>query len=115
MTDKEVLQARGRRGLRQHHRERKMRGWSIFDAWSAEDHLLRLIGEMALHLRDHGHGYPASLTEEEWHDILTRIGEPLVEYVKDHYEWMYLSEDDPRTSASEALELFASWHADFWD
>lgn len=113
MNDKEVLVARGAKGLRKHHRQRIKRGWSIFDAWSADGHLLRQIGELALYYRNHKVGYPGCLEEAEWDDILTRIGEPLVDYADRQFD---VPMDDPMFDrAREALELFASWHAHFWN
>jgi hypothetical protein len=113
MTEEEVLAARGEMGLKIHRRQRRKSGWSVYDAWSADGHILRIIGEIALYYREHKAGYPVGISEDEWNDILTRIGEPLIDYANRQFEAQF---DDPMwEKATKALKLFAKWHAHFWD
>lgn len=97
-------------------KQRGEHGFSDQDWWNADQYLAGLIGTMALHLRDHGNGYPCQpeyMTEPEWKDILTKIGEPLVAYA----EAKRLDVNSPETTeaARDALRLFAEWFDKFWD
>lgn len=87
-------------------------GFAAEDAWNGDVYLTGVIGTMALNLRDHGSAYPDSLTLDEWKDILTKIGEPLVAYAT-------AKTQDPNSVnpglARDALRLFAEWFDHFWD
>jgi hypothetical protein len=81
--------------------------------WKGHAFLALQIGAMALQHRDIGNTYPEQLTHDEWKNILTRIGEPLIAYAKgiDDYNGSLARE----TAAKEALELFAQWFMHLWD
>lgn len=113
MTEDEVLQARGKKGLKRHRKERKDRGWSVYDAWSADGHLLRMIGEVARYYRKHSAGYPAGMEEDEWNVVLDRIAEPLIDYANRQFD--VPMDDALFDRAAEALHLFAEWHGHFWN
>lgn len=115
MDSKEVREARGWRGLIRHWRERAARGWSVYDWWSADTHITAVIGELALRYRDKGSGYPGGMTEEEWADILTRIGEPLIAYSRNKFQLVGDEEITLHEKAKEALLLFTEHYDHFWD
>lgn len=76
--------------------------------WNGDVHLCRVIGTMALTHRDMGNCYPAELELQEWRDILTRIGEPLLDYAQ-HFEDIGGITPERRLAARDAMRLFAEW------
>lgn len=99
-----------------HREQRAQRGWSDCDWWSGDTFLAKVIGEMAAKYRDDGCGHPASMTEQEWDDILTRISKPLLAYASDKFN---VSTNDQEVAlmkaAQDALRLFADHFPSFWD
>lgn len=107
---------------------RLRRGWTPADTFSLDDHLAQIIGEMIMHLRDHGHGYPCSHCEEpctcerDWHDTLTQIAEPLLAY-KSHWDWPDGESTDAHrereekviSEAQDALRKMADVFPSLWD
>ena len=94
-------------------RERGERGFGDVDWWNGNSYLTGVIGQMALHHRDHGNGHPESLSWEEWKDILTKIGEPLVAYAAAAADEKVTTE--LLLNARQALNLFADWFDHLWD
>jgi hypothetical protein len=115
MEDNKVRRARGWRGLRRHHKQRAIRGWSYYDWWNGSAHICEVIGSMAAAYRE-GHGYPAGSSSEEWNKTLADISEPLLAYalLKDHVSTCE-EEKELHDRAQKALHLFADNFSDFWD
>lgn len=88
-------------------------GFAEIDAWNGDTYLAGLVGTMALNLRDHGSSYPEHVTTDEWHEILTKIGEPLVAYAK--AKFTDLDTPEVHADARDAWRLFAEWFDHFWD
>lgn len=82
--------------------------------WNGDKHLAHLIGSMALLHRDIGNTYPSELEADEWHRILTRIGEPLLAYAAHDTDVDDLA-PQRRAAAKQALELFSHWFDKFCD
>lgn len=104
--------AHGEEAIARHRDQRAERGWSDYDWWCGDTYLAHVIGSMALKYRD-GSGYPGNMTEEEWHDILTRIAEPLLAYAR--RKFIGPDEDRLYLEAKKALLLFAEHFGHFWD
>ena len=79
--------------------------------WNGDVHIAKLTGEMALKLRDSGHGHPEHVTPDEWRDLLTKIGEPLAAYAAAGTSHTR----DQVIGARVAFHLFADWFDHFWD
>lgn len=90
-------------------------GFSDQDWWSGDIYLTGLIGTMALHLRDHGNGHPSHMTLEEWKDVLTKIGEPLLAYANGTFSQTRESSTALTADARAALVLFSNHFDHFWD
>jgi hypothetical protein len=94
-------------------------GWAPSDTWSLDHYLARVISESVLYLRDHTHGYPAGLSPDQWHDILTAISGPLSvdpdrlldEEPSEWHERMTREIDAQR----KALQLLAEYFPALWD
>lgn len=48
-------------------------GWCDKDTWDMDMWFLNVIPQMLRHLRKHTHGYPATMTMEEWDRTLRRM------------------------------------------
>lgn len=100
-------------------RQRAERGWSDRDAWNLDDYLGSVISGAILHLRDRSHGYPGDSCEAEWHDVLTRIGEPLAvdQWREVHDTGAERRERQEREYAAKqtALRLLADHWGHLWD
>lgn len=102
--------------------QRMCRGWSDRDTWSLDSYLAQIISGSVTHLRDHGHSYPGEeqgADEQQWHDILTRIAEPL------SMDWDRIVDGEPAEARRErqerelaaqqdALRLMAEWFHHLW-
>lgn len=114
-------------------RQRIKYGWCDRDTWDIDMWFLAVIPPMLEHLKNINHGYPAEMTEEEWHAILDRMIFLFHEAAKDEidvkelnelYEkgdkqawfegcqkfWKYQDE-----CKNEAFDLFKKWFRDLWD
>ena len=114
-------------------RQRVKYGWCDRDTWNMDMWFLAVIPPMLEHLKNNEHGYPAEMTEEEWHATLDRMIFLFHEAAKDEidvkelnelYEkgdkqawfeeckkfWKYREE-----CKDEAFDLFKKWFRDLWD
>lgn len=103
--------------------QRMRRGWSDRDTWNLDSYLAHVISGSVTHLRDHGRGYSGEqngANEQQWHDILTQIAEPLSR------DWDRVNEDEAPEQNRErkerelgdqqdALRLMAQWFHHLWD
>lgn len=105
---------------------RGIRGWCPEDTWDFSGYLLEIMKGGLKYLRETQHGYPASLTEEEWD---RRLDEMIwsFQFLKDEgdiwsQDWHRVGEDQAeenkkinRKRAKKGLELFVEHFADLWD
>ncbi len=99
------------------------RGWSDRDTWNLDSYLAVVISGSVAYLRNHGHGYPGEengADEQQWHDILTRIAEPLSvdwDRIIDGETPAQCRERQERELAEQrqALRLMAQWFHSLWD
>lgn len=92
--------------------QRLTRGWDDGDTFSLDQPLAKLIAPRLRRFNEIRAGHPASLTEEEWNAILTKM--------IDAFEW-YASDDrwganefENIKKHKEGIDLFAEWYAGLW-
>lgn len=92
---------------------RARRGWAPTDTWSADLYICHVIGEMLLHLAEHGHGWPGTEefpTSEDWNSALRRHGDRLVRYAAEP-----LQMDSVQPDAQASLHWVAEHLGAIWD
>lgn len=92
---------------------RARRGWAPTDTWSADLYVCRVIGEMLLHLAEHGHAWPGTgefPTYEDWNSALRRHGYRLVQYAAEPLEM-----DARQPEAQASLHWVAEHLGAIWD
>lgn len=96
--------------------QRARRGYSTPDLWSFDVYICGVIGRAVLDLQANGHGYPVDATEEEWHDLLTAIAEPLLAYSEGKFAALDRDSDFAQYEAAKnAMRLFADNLGGMWD
>jgi len=100
-----------------HERERVNHGYSWNDWISFDTFLCQVIADAARDFREKGHGYPMGSSEEEWHDILTRIEGPLRWWAEKKFdnELDHKAEMIKYEEAKEAMRLVADHLGSLWD
>lgn len=117
--------------------QRVFRGWDDRAAWSADYYFAKMISEVIGHLKNHHHGYPCILENEnsafpesesqvfavldekeknnfekkdkEWVEILEKIETGFKNYTDQKYEWI-----EPE-GFEEAFDLFRKYFGNLWD
>jgi hypothetical protein len=79
------------------------------EVWDLHAYLAGTISNAIWRLREAGHSHPVNLTEDQWHDILTRIAEGFASYYV-----AYEAGEDPERP-TEALNLLSQHWLDLWD
>ena len=103
-----------------------MRGWAPEDTWDLDWYLPDVVAGATRYLMKHQHGYPGSLTEEEWNKKLKEMIWAF-EYYRDRSEiwWQDVhrveSEQADKNKeinekrAKEGLKIFIEHFRDLWD
>lgn len=97
--------------------QRVTRGYSDCDQWNLCEFLSRVIAPAVKQIRENNIGYPASLTEEEWEQILAKI-EAGFRAATDLYEMNYDGRDEAdalEATFREGMDLFSKWFHSLWD
>lgn len=101
--------------------QRARRGYSDRDVWGFDTYLAGVISGGVRQLA-HGHSYPMDMTPEEWVDILTRIADPLDQWVAgdEHADGetteQYVQRREAEyKAAQDALRLMADRLGNLWD
>lgn len=105
-------------------------GWCDRDTWNMDVWFLNVIVPMLKYLRDNQHGFPGTMTVDEWNKILNRMICLFEACNEDHEEEIYdkyypdrkkfieeLRKEDERKEKckNEAFELFSKHFWDLWD
>lgn len=100
-----------------HERERVDRGYSWWDWISFDTYVCQVIADACRDFRVRGMGYPAGMTEEEWHAILLKIEEPLRWWAEDKFDndLDHKAEAVKYKEAQAAMALFAEHLGNMWD
>lgn len=112
--------------------QRGRHGISLYDVWDLDHYILQVFENGINELKNNHNGYPASLTSEEWEDILSRI-EELIKIIKTegidceeankYYEsnnelWFKAVQEWEKyrqESLEELCDLMKKWFFDLWD
>jgi len=106
--------------------QRGRRGWANSDIWDFDCYLADIIAEGTKHLLKSQHGYPGSLTQEEWDKKLEEIIWAF-EYLRDSCDiWIQdtkrfgsikaeQQEVKNKLRAKKGLEVFIEHFQDLWD
>lgn len=98
-------------------RQRVTRGYSDLDSWNLNSFLSEVIASVTKDMRENGHGYPYSLTVDEWNQILTKI-EAGFRAASQLYELDYTTADEAaalEATFREGMDLFSKWFHALWD
>jgi hypothetical protein len=95
--------------------QRGTRGYSDRDIWSLDWYLARVISETCKKLAHTTHGYPPSLTPEEWERILLEISNGFEEYLKLQDSDNYDNTEITKEKLNKSLELLQKYFTDLWD
>lgn len=93
--------------------QRSRRGFSHEDTWNLDQYLAKVIASSVTHLRHTTHGYPSTMTESEWDNILRKIvlGFNLYVYSRD----METLTEDEKAKMDEGMQLFIQHFRHLWD
>lgn len=89
-------------------KQRLERGFDNTELWNLDSTILKFILPRLEEFRKNLHGYPPSLTEDEWDDILERIVTGIEAYLSDDNHIM------PNEYHEETMEVLARWFNHLW-
>lgn len=105
-----------RKRIKKHEQQRIERGYSVFDWWSFDTYITRVLADAARDFRKHGHGYPGHMTLKEWNRLLKEIEDPLRAYSDNKVGALSFAEGEAlEAAAKEAMKLFAENLGSMWD
>lgn len=84
--------------------QREKRGYADQDVWNIDCWFLDIMPKMLKQLKETSHGYPATLTEKEWSDILDRMVFLLNEMDEDKCSYDNPYEDEYFSSLKDRFE-----------
>ena len=109
-ADNEIDWSDDKRDLELHKKQRAERGFSDYDFWSFDTYISAVLANYAEYAREHNHGYPIGITEQEWDEILEKIQIGFANNAEHSFDDKFKPE-----LLEEALTLFAKWFQNFWD
>lgn len=102
--------------------QRGRRGWADRDLRDLDTYLCGVIAGSVTRLRDTGQGHSTDLSQDDWHDTLTRIAGPLRTWSRgprtvdgESTQARREREDREYAEAQDALRLMADRLRDLWD
>jgi hypothetical protein len=98
--------------VRCHRRERIRYGFSRYDWINFDTYVCGVIADACWNFREHSHGHPGGMTQQEWHATLTRIEVPLRRWVEEEGCDM---DEQAEEECVAALRLFVDHFGCFWD
>lgn len=102
-------------------KQRGSRGWADTDTWHTGYYVADISIGMLNHLITHGSGYPSSLTNKEWKNILRQIrdGFKAVKEIDNYYGIDGVAKEKKLKILKEqervGLKLFAKYIHNLWD
>jgi hypothetical protein len=105
------------RRIRRHERERVNHGFSWYDWISFDTYICLVIADAVADFRLKGAGYPMGMEEQEWHDLLHKIEDPLRWWAEQKFdnELDAKGELQKYKEAQAAMALFAEHLGSMWD
>lgn len=105
-----------RKRIKKHEKQRIERGYSVFDWWSFDTYITRVLADAVRDFRKRGTGYPGHMTVKEWNRLLKEIEDPLRAYSDNKFGDLRFAEGEAlEAAAKEAMKLFAENLGSMWD
>ena len=92
--------------------QRVKHGYSDSDTWNLDIYLAHLIANSVKHLRDTSKSYPAFISEDDWHDIQTKIILGFNLYICYHDDLTLTKHE--REQMDEGMALFIEHFRHLW-
>ena len=94
--------------------QRRTRGWDDSDTWSLDCTAAAFLLPRLRRFKELTNGYPASLAENEWNEILDKIIRALSLIIEDEdYGW-WPREDSRWDEYKEGMKLLGEWWLNLW-
>jgi hypothetical protein len=95
---------------------RGLYGYANNDVWSLDYYLAKVISNSVRHLKEHLHGYPSGLTEDEWDEILEKIIIGFEANIKlDDVEYNSAEHKEKLKAFNIGMKLFVKYFNNLWD
>lgn len=95
------------------HRLRKKKGKVIpEECWNLDITFAKYILPRLKYYKSHAHGYPPSITWDEWMEILNKMIKSFELVLEDDYLFCNKEKSDV---IQEGLNLFAEYYRNLWD
>jgi hypothetical protein len=99
--------------------QRRTRGWDDSDTWSLDNTMCSWLLPRIKRFKELNDGYPSSLSEKEWNEILDKIIESLEWYQEHCYDLPRTKEEnlewrENKKKCIENLHLLAEYWSDLW-
>lgn len=97
---------------------RGKKGYADIDMWNFDEYIARLIKENCFILAEEHHGYPNSLTDDKWKQILLDISFGFGSYLEMRsgiYETKDAEFKRLKKEYKNGLKLFSEYHQYIWD
>ena len=95
--------------------ERGRKGYSVYDWWSFDTYICKVIADACQDFRLHSHGYGNGYTKESWAQYLLSIEEPLRVWGEQKYDLFGDEEMEAYEAAKAAMHRFADELGQMWD
>ena len=91
--------------------QRLERGFDDSETWSLDSTIARFILPRLMRFREVNMGYPSSISEQEWNDILDRM---ILAFSLLAGDAAFLTGKEDQKKIDEGLDLFAKWYTSLW-
>ena len=95
-------------------KQRKERGWDDSELWNLDITIAKLVYPRLKRFKEIAVGYPASLTNEKWDEILDKMIKAFELMATDDSEYYTGIQDDGDNSIKEGLDLFREYFHNLW-
>jgi len=97
--------------MKAHRKHYKNHGWDPTETWNLDITIAKFVLPRLKYLKENTHGYPASITSEEWDGILSKIILMFSLTIEENID----NTEESAQQAKEGLQLFAEYYRHLWD
>lgn len=91
--------------------QRLERGFDDSETWSLDSTIAKFILPRLMCFREVNMGYPSSISEQEWNDIIDRM---ILAFSLLAGDAAFLTGKEDQKKIDEGLDLFAKWYTSLW-